>query len=1217
MNRFYITGGTMHADASSYVERQADRELFEGLLQGDFCYILTSRQMGKSSLMVHTAENLRRHGRQVVVIDLTTLGQNLSPEQWYDGMMQRVGQQLHLEDELDAFWSAHARLGPAQRFFTALRDVVMARTREELVVFLDEIDTVRSLSFSTDEFFSAIRACYNNRSEEPEYRRLTFCLLGVTTPSDLIRDTRTTPFNIGRRIELNDFSPREAQPLARGLNQGPWDEAALLRRVMWWTGGHPYLTQRLCEHLADHGRDVLKELRFTWRQRCRPLAWRLVDHACRELFLTSSARQEDDNLIFVRERLLRGEARREDILSCYRHVRRGHRKVPDDRTNQVITLLRLSGIVRIKDGHLRLRNRIYTRAFDQGWIDTHMPDAELRRQREAYLRGFVRATVLILLVGAGVVFMVYRSKVTATRRLADSYAATGNRLAGDGDLISALPWYTRALEMNQGAGELARRYRILIALTLRQCPQLVHMWFLKGEAHSARFSPDGTLVAVAGTDGEVKVFHAATGRALPGFMGLVTDVMNASFSRDGRFLAAADADGRIRIWRTEDGSLAMAFRHTSKVFSVQFDLTGEKLLTACADDRAILWDWKEGSMEMQYADHHADVVRHAVFSPDNTKIVTASQDRTARIWDRWNGTPIGKPLQHANWVYQASFSPDGSRIVTAEFDNMARLWDAETGEPSLTIEHDGPVRSAVFSPDGTFIATACWDLTTRFWEVRTGKRVGAPIRHSSSAYDVSFNPDGYLLTTTTAHGAVSVWNLIPAGWTPPAIQETYSGDGTRYVTLHQGKVQWWHAETRTPAADPFPVSNQVHRAYLNLRGDRLVTVHRSVPEPGVTNHAAQLWDPARGAALGPLFPYARTLHRFILDPAGTQFVATTGREAEIWDAATGRARQKLVRAHDITLPTFDSSGDRLLFATGNTAEVVDLSNRRPPLLLSHPAGVSDVEFSKDGASIVTACKDGSFAEYAAQRWDARTGAPLGLPMRHRDGVLSATFSPDDSRVVSCGEDNIAQIWSAKTSRRLAAPLSHKNEVICASYSPDSQWIATGSRDKTARVWDAQFGAPITPPLRHDYSVFKAVFVANGRGLLTEERRHVYRYWDLSPDLRPVPVLKRVSQLLARYEVDRFGVAVPLDRQELRHVWNQFTADHSRIELPSPTAIRDWHERRMLECQREGNKPGERLHLDQLLQHKPDNQKWLERRRAIEEDGDNSQEADELTASSSD
>src|SRR5919198_683958 len=117
---FYVTGGTLRQDAPSYVERQADKDLFEGLMHGEFCYVLTSRQMGKSSLMVHTAARLREAGVQVVVLDLTAIGQNLLPEQWYGGLLRRLGRQLDpdgdLEEQLDDFWFEQDRLGPLQRW---------------------------------------------------------------------------------------------------------------------------------------------------------------------------------------------------------------------------------------------------------------------------------------------------------------------------------------------------------------------------------------------------------------------------------------------------------------------------------------------------------------------------------------------------------------------------------------------------------------------------------------------------------------------------------------------------------------------------------------------------------------------------------------------------------------------------------------------------------------------------------------------------------------------------------------------------------------------------------------------------------------------------------------------------------------------------------------------------------------------------------------------
>ena len=244
---FYITGGTLPLAAESYVVRQADAEILDGLRRGEFCYVLDTRQMGKSSLMVRTARQLKEDGRRVAVLDLTALGQNLSVEQWYAGLLGRTGAQTGQMAELLSFWKQHHELGPMQRFLEALRQVLLtpppgAGTAGDLVLFVDEIDAVRSLPFSADEFFAGIRECYNRRTQDPEFARLTFCLLGVAAPTDLVRDTRLTPFNIGRRIEMRDFTTAEAGPLAGGLVGGDESRARrLLRRdslLDGWTPVH-------------------------------------------------------------------------------------------------------------------------------------------------------------------------------------------------------------------------------------------------------------------------------------------------------------------------------------------------------------------------------------------------------------------------------------------------------------------------------------------------------------------------------------------------------------------------------------------------------------------------------------------------------------------------------------------------------------------------------------------------------------------------------------------------------------------------------------------------------------------------------------------------------------------------------------------------------------------------------------------------------------------
>lgn len=398
-SEFYVTGGTLRHDALSYVERRADRELHEGLFQGEFCYVLTSRQMGKSSLMVRAVKRLREGAVAVAVLDLTAIGQNLTLEQWYDGLISRLGQQLDLEDELFDFCQAHPEWGPLQRWVTAIEQVVLRRLPGKVVVFVDEIDIVRSLPFSTDEFFAAIREFYNRRSREPAFSRLAFGLLGVATPTDLIRDTRMTPFNIGRRIELNDFTSREAVPLARGLSGDEKVAQELLARVLSWTGGQPYLTQRLCRSLADAlAPPVLEPGSGPAVPPLLPNV-RTVDLLAERLFLSRQARDRDDNLIFVRERILRSEVDVAGLLYLYRRIHNGQ-MVADDETNPLISVLRLSGITRGVNGYLQVRNRIYWRVFDGYWIQTNMPAAEIRRQRRAGRRGmligFGAAVVLLL-----------------------------------------------------------------------------------------------------------------------------------------------------------------------------------------------------------------------------------------------------------------------------------------------------------------------------------------------------------------------------------------------------------------------------------------------------------------------------------------------------------------------------------------------------------------------------------------------------------------------------------------------------------------------------------------------------------------------------------------------------------------------------------------------------------------------------------------------------
>jgi hypothetical protein len=361
---FYHVGGSVPLDAPSYIKREADDIFYDYLKNGQYCYVLNSRQMGKSSLWVQTQKRLKEDNIDCATIDLSSSGKNISEDIWYRVLFEQLVKRfdLSIREKEQTWWDERAYKSPINRLDQFVEEILLKEVSRPIVICFDEIDSVLSLNFSTDDFFAWLRSCHEKRPHNRDYQRLTFCMLGVAAVSNFILDNYRSPFNIGQDIRLSGFTIRDARKLAEGLQEKFIEPQRVLEEVIEWTGGQPFLTQKICHLISTSHTGFGKE------SPVNPIY--IGDFIQSQVISNWVSQDSPEHLKTIRNRLLNKRVTGRRMLKLYQEILRNS-EIPDDGSPDQIEL-RLTGLVVQDRQKLKVYNKIYRNVFNETWVTTEL-----------------------------------------------------------------------------------------------------------------------------------------------------------------------------------------------------------------------------------------------------------------------------------------------------------------------------------------------------------------------------------------------------------------------------------------------------------------------------------------------------------------------------------------------------------------------------------------------------------------------------------------------------------------------------------------------------------------------------------------------------------------------------------------------------------------------------------------------------------------------------
>ena len=358
---FFSVGTPLHAVRAGYVRRAADDVLYETVVANRFAHVIAPDRNGKSSLIAATAARLENNGFKVAILDLEQIGVRdggSDAGRWYYSVAYRLLRQLRIRIDLQSWWQDKSILSNRQRLVEFYSEIVLSNVQERIVVFVDEIQCIADLT-DADQLLASIRAAHNARATDPEFSRLTFVLLGECDPLSLIDQPELSPFNITQPVSLGNFSRADLDLFATELNLESDAAAEALDRIYYWTGGQPYLSQKLARAVSREKQAVDVSAH--------------VDRIALQQLAGRAALHSEPHMSHIHREIVKDEKRREGLLNLYGKIRKGIEVAADLGSASHRRLIAVGLLAIDEEGSLKVRNRLYKAVFTARWANENLP----------------------------------------------------------------------------------------------------------------------------------------------------------------------------------------------------------------------------------------------------------------------------------------------------------------------------------------------------------------------------------------------------------------------------------------------------------------------------------------------------------------------------------------------------------------------------------------------------------------------------------------------------------------------------------------------------------------------------------------------------------------------------------------------------------------------------------------------------------------------------